>query len=182
MIDKIHFSLNIFIYLINMLIFILFFKIKFINLSGSNLTNDFISEMENMNEVNLGYSLFLVIYSLVFIVIYQEVYGNNILKDFFINIFYITTISSMIFNNHKIIGNVKIEQNKFALNYLDIPNNELDNIICIFYYIQGFLFLIISLTIIKGFVTFYRGAKNIIITYFQNGGNIFYFETSHILS
>ena len=182
MIDKIHFSLNILIFFFNIFICTLFFKIKFISLSDSNLSNEFISQMENMNQINLAYSLFLLTYCLIFIVIYQEIYGNNIIKDIIINIFYILLISTMIVNNYKILGKIKNEEKYFYLTYIDIPNNELEKIIYLFHYVQGFFFLLIILTIIKGFVTFYRGAKNIIINYFQNGGSIFYFEASHIIS
>ena len=182
MIDKIHFSLNVSIYLVNMLLCILFYKIKSINLKESNLTKEFIFQMENVNPMALAYSLFMLIYSLVFIVIYQEIYGNDILKDIFINIFYLSFISTMLYHNYKIVGIIKNEENNYSLKILDIPNDLLDNLIYIYHYIQGLFLLLILLTILKGFITFYRGTKNFIINYFQQGGNILYFEMSHIIS
>ena len=182
MIDKIHFSLNVLIYSINMIILILFYNVGCIDLTGSNLSEEFISQMKLMNQISLAYSLFMLLYSLVFIVIYQEIYGNDILKDIFINIFYIILISTMMFNNLKIFGNIKVEEDKYLLLFLDIPNYQLDKILFIYHYIQGLFFLLILLIIIKGFICFYRTIKNFIINYFQNGGTIFYFEVSHIIS
>ena len=182
MIDKIHFSLNVSIYLLNMLLCILFYNIKTVNLQDSNLSQEFITQMETMNPMTLAYSVFMLIYSLIFIVIYQEIYGNDILKDIFINLFYLSFISTMLYYNYKTVGIIKNEENNSSLKILDIPNYELDKLIYIYHYIQGLFFLLILLTVIKGFITFYRGAKNLIINYFQQGGNILYFEVSHIIS
>ena len=182
MIDKIHFSLNIFIYLLNMIICILLYNLRNINLEESNLSKEFISQIDIYNQMTLAYSVFLLIYTLIFIIIYQEVYENDILKDIFINFFYILLISVMIYNNYKIFGIIKNEEKNILLISLDIPNFYLDKIIYIYYYIQSIFYLLIVLTIIKGLIIFYRCTKDLIINYFQQGGNIFYFEISHIIS
>ena len=182
MIDKIHFSLNVFIYSINMIICILYYNERCIDLTDSNLSKEFITLIEEFNSIALGYSIFLLLYSLIFIVIYQEVYGNDILKDIFINSFYLILICAMMYNNYKILDVVKNEEEKYISLFLDVPSFQLDKMTSIFHYNQGLFFLLIVLTIIKGFVTFYRVAKNFIVSYFQNGGNIFYFETSQIIS
>ena len=182
MIDKINFTLNVSIYFLNMFLCILLYKIKFINLEDSNLSKEFISQMVAMYPNALAYSVFMLAYSLIFIVIYQEIYGNDILKDIFINIFYLALIATMLFNNYNIYGLIKNEEKNYSLSILDIPNYQLDKLIYAYHYIQGLFLLLILLTIIKGFITFYRGAKNLIINYFQQGGTIFYFEISHLLS
>ena len=182
MIDKIHFSLNISICLINMILCVLFYNINSLDLSESYLSKDFISQMEENNQISLAYSSFMFIYSFLFIVIYQEIYGNDILKDFIINTFYLSFIASISFNNYNILGIIKNEEKNFPLTYLDIPNYHIDTLIYIYHYIQGLLLLLTLLTIIKGSIAFYRGIKNYIINYFQHGGSIFYFEISHLIS
>ena len=182
MIDKINFTLNIFIYLLNMIVCILFYKIKYVNLDESNASKEFISQFEMMNNYTLAYSIFLLVYILVFIIIYQEVNGNDILKDIFIHFFYILLISAMIYDNYKVVGIIKNEEKNNLLISLDIPNFNIDKIIYNYYYIQSIFLLLILLTIIKGFISFYRGTKDIIINYFEQGGTMLYFEISHIIS
>ena len=165
-----------------MIICILYYNERCVDLTDSNLSKEFITQIEEFSSIALGYSVFLLLYSFIFIVIYREVYGNDILKDIFINTFYLVLISQMMYNNYKIFDVVKNEEEKYIALFLDVPSFQLDKIASIFHYNQGLFFLLILLTIIKGFVTFYRVAKDFIVSYFQNGGTIFYFETSQIVS
>ena len=182
MIDKIHFSLNIFIYVINTLICILFYTVRSVNLEGTNISKDIIAQIENTNQISLASSIFLLVYSLVFITIYQEVYKKDILKDLFINLFYILSIISIMFNNYQIFDWVQGGDKDLSLILFDIPTIDLDKINYIYHYTEGFFLLLIILAIFKTLISFYRIAKNFLINYFQSGRNICYFEISHILS
>ena len=140
MIDKIQFSIKISICIINMLICLLFFNIKCLNLEDSNLSKEFIFQMDTKNKLILLHSLFMLLYSVVFIIIYPEVNGNDILKDLFINIFYIILIFNMFYNSYKMYESVKNEETAFPLLVFDIPNYHLDKIIYLYHIIQGLFF------------------------------------------
>ena len=101
MIDKIHFSVNIIIYFINAIICILYYNIKGIDLTGYNLSPEYITQKETIDNISLAYSIFLLIYCLIYVVIYQEIYGKDLLKDLFINFIYILLSSNMIYINYK---------------------------------------------------------------------------------
>ena len=182
MIDKINFSVNIFIYLINMSICILYFKIKCIDLEESKLSQEFISQQDIMGQILLGCSIFLLIFCLIYIVIYQEIYGCNILKDLFIGMFYIILILTMIYYNYNEFTSIKNEQNIFSKKFFDIPNYQLEKIRYTLFYIQGLLILLILFTLIKELISFYRDLKGFILTYFISGGSIFLFEVEHLIS
>ena len=182
MIDKIHFSVNIIIYLINSYICVLYYQIKCLDLKDYNLSENYITQKEIMDQISLGYSIFLLIFCLIYVVIYQEVYGKDIIKDLFINIFYILLSANMIYCNCRNFSMIKTESDNLSKVFFDVPFYPLEKIRFELFIIQGLVILIILFTLIKAFISFYRGLKDFVLTYFQNGGRIFYFEVGHLIA
>ena len=182
MIDKIHFLVSIFIYSINAVICIMYYKIKSINTNNYNLSTEYISQKEIMDQISLGYSIFLLIFCLIYVVIYQEIYGLDLLKDAFINFFYILLSTNMIYINYKYFETIKTEENNFNKFGFDVPNFPLEKIRFILICIQGLFILLILFALIKALISYYRGLKVFILSYFENGGSILNFEIRNFLS
>ena len=181
MIDKIHFSVNIIIYAINSYICILYYRIKSLDLKEYNLSSDYITKKEIMDQISLGYSVFLLIFCLIYVVIYQEIYGKDVIKDLFINIFYILLSTNMIYYNCRNFSVINAENNNFSKVFFDVPNYPLENIRFKLFFIQGLIILQILFTLVKEFISFYRGLKDFILSYFENGGRVFFFEVRHLI-
>ena len=182
MIDKIHFSVNIIIYFINAVICILYYNIKFINVTGYNLSQEYLSQQEILDNISLAYSIFLLIFCLFYVVIYQEIYGKDILKDLFINSTYILLSANMIYINYRSFSEIKKEEINFSKILYDIPIYPLENRRTFLMFIQGLFTILILFTLVKILISLYRALKNFILNYFQNGGNILYFELSQLIS
>ena len=181
MIDKIHFSVNIIIYFINAIICILYYNIKGIDLTGYNLSPEYITQKETIDNISLAYSIFLLIYCLIYVVIYQEIYGKDLLKDLFINFIYILLSSNMIYINYKTFAEIKSEEINFSKILYNIPNYPLETSRTFLMFIQGLFALLVLFVLIKEIISYYRGLKSFILFYFQNGGRIFYFELRHLI-
>ena len=181
MIDKIHFSVNIFLYSINMLICILYFKIFGIDLIEYKLSEEFIYQKGILDQISLSYSIFLLIFCLIYIVIYKEIYGKDLLKDLFINSFYILLSTNLLYLNYRYFAIINTEINDFSVMFFGLPLYPLEKIKFILFIIQGLIALLIVFTLIKEIISYYRGLKNFILFYFENGGRIFFFEFRHLI-
>ena len=182
MIDKIHFSVSIFIYMINALICILYYNIKCVEINDYNLSKEYISQKDLMDQISLAYSIFLLIFCLIYVVIYQEIYGRDMVRDLFINVFYILLSTNVLYLNYKNFQVIKTEEKSFSKVLWDIPIYPLERIMFFLCIIQGFVVLLISFTLIKLLISYYRGLKILILTYFQNGGRVLSFEFRHLIN
>ena len=182
MINKIQFSVNIFIYIINTLICVLYYKIFIIDLDNYHLSEEYISQKDIMDQMSLGYSIFLLIFCLIYVVIYKEIYGNDLLKDLFITGFYILLTLNMIYINNKNFSFIKKENENLSQIFFDIPIYPLEKIRFLLVVAQGLIVLLIVFTVIKELIACYRTLKNLIIINFGNGRGFLVFEIQNLIT
>ena len=181
MINKILFLINVSIFLVNFINEILYVFVNKIQLIESVCTHEFIDEIIILNNFNLLLNTFLLIYYL-FVIIYDKVVDFNIIMNIIITSFYFIFILSMLYNNTqvymKLNGNKK---NEFNLIKLGIPQLGLEQMKYLYNFIQGFFVLILVLLIIKTILIIYLVIEDDLITYFQNGGTLLFFEINSIV-
>ena len=181
MIDKIQFSVSIIICILNAIMCWIYFKIKCISLTGYYLSDEYINQKVSLDTISLGYSGFLLIFCLIYVVAYKSFGKKDVMKNSFINFFYIFFLLNMIYINCNYFDLIKKEMNDFNKMFFDIPNYSLEQSRYLLFIEQGLTFLIILITLINELIDYYRGLKNFILSYFQHGGSILFFELKHLV-
>ena len=175
MIDKIQFLIKVSIYLINFIVGVLYVLVYKIQLIESTCTKEFLDEIHIINNFDLLFNTFLLIYYL-FVIIYEEIVDFNIIIDISLTLFYFIFIISMVYNNTQVYIKINDEENNFNLAKYGIPNIGLDQMKYLYSFVQGFFVLILVLLIIKTILSIYRVIEEDLIRHFQNGGTLFFFE------
>ena len=181
MIDKIQFSVSIFICILTIILCWIYYKIKLVQLTGYYLTQEFINQKTSLDTISLGFAGFLLIYCLIYIVTYKAFGKKDVVKNSFINFFFILFLLNMIYLNSTNFDLINKEKKNFEKKFFDVPNFPLDHGRYLLFIGQGLIILIISITLINELIDYYRGLKNLILTYFQNGGRILYFELRNLI-
>ena len=181
MIDKIQFFVSIFICILTIIMCWIYYKIKLIQLTGYYLSDEFINQKTSLDTISFGFAGFLLIYCLIYIVTYKAFGKKDIVKNSFINFFYILFSLNLIYLNCTNFDLIKKEKNIFEKKFFGVPNYPLEEGRYLLFIGQGLIILIILITLINELIDYYRGLKNLILTYFENGGRILYFELRHLI-